>query len=100
MVSLFKEVVEIINEMQYELDKMNENAKKIFIECQKIIGILTGNIDFLINDYNKNNIHLVIMANIFYRFYQNNFIHLPMLSITIQVFPGCIYYQLIREELK
>ena len=74
MLSLFKEVVEIINEMQYELDKMNENAKKIFIECQKIIGILTGNIDFLINDYNKNNIHLVIMANIFYRFYQNNFI--------------------------
>lgn len=46
MLSLFKEVVEIINEMQYELDKMNENAKKIFIECQKIIGILTGNIDF------------------------------------------------------
>ena len=74
MLSLFKEVVEIINEMQYELDKMNENAKKIFIECQKIIGLLTGNIDFLINDYNKNNIHLVIMANIFYRFYQNNFI--------------------------
>ena len=74
MLPLFKEVVEIINEMKYELDKMNENMKKIFIECQNIIGLLTGNFDFLINDYNKNNIHLLIMANIFYRFYQNNFI--------------------------
>ena len=74
MLPLFKEVVEIVNEMKYELDKMNENAKKIFIECQNIIGLLTGNVDFLINDYNKNNIHLLIMANIFYRFYQNNFI--------------------------
>ena len=74
MLSVFKEVVEIINEMQNEKDNMNENRKKIFIECQKIIGLLTGNPDFLINDYNKNNIHLLIMANIFYRFYQNNFI--------------------------
>ena len=74
MLSVFKEVVEIINEMQIEKDNMNENMKKIFIECQKIIGLLTGNPDFLINDYNKNNIHLLIMANIFYRFYQNNFI--------------------------
>ena len=74
MLSLFKEVVEIITEMKYELDKMNENMKKIFIECQNIIGLITGNLDFLINDYNKNNIHLLIMANIFYRFYQNNFI--------------------------
>ena len=74
MLSLFKEVVEIINEMKFESNNMNENIKKIFIECQNIIGLLTGNIDFLINDYNKNNIHLLIMANIFYRFYQNNFI--------------------------
>ena len=74
MLSVFKEVVEIINEMQMERENMNENIKKIFIECQKIIGLLTGNPDFLINDYNKNNIHLLILANIFYRFYQNNFI--------------------------
>ena len=74
MLSLFKEVVEIINEMKFESNNMNENIKKIFTECQNIIGLLTGNIDFLINDYNKNNIHLLIMANIFYRFYQNNFI--------------------------
>ena len=74
MFSAFKEVKEIIREMEYDRDNMNENIKKIFIECQRISGILTGEINFLINDYNKKNIHLLIMANIFYRFYQNNFI--------------------------
>ena len=74
MFSAFKEVKEIIREMEYDRDNMNENIKKIFIECQRISGILTGEINFLINDYNKRNIHLLIMANIFYRFYQNNFI--------------------------
>ena len=74
MYSVFKEVSEILQEMQYEKDSMKENVKIIFIECQKIIGLLMGNFDFLINEYNKNNIHLIVMANIFYRFYKNDFI--------------------------
>ena len=74
MFTVFKEVSEILQEMQYEKDTMKENAKIIFIECQKIIGLLMGNFEFLINEYNKDNIHLIIMANIFYRFYKNDFI--------------------------
>lgn len=74
MFTVFKEVSEILQEMQYEKDTMKENEKIIFIECQKIIGLLMGNFDFLINEYNKDNIHLIIMANIFYRFYKNDFI--------------------------
>ena len=74
MFTVFKEVSEILQEMQYEKDTMKENEKIIFIECQKIIGLLMGNFEFLINEYNKDNIHLIIMANIFYRFYKNDFI--------------------------
>ena len=74
MISVFQEVVEIIKEMQYEKESMNENIKKIFIECQKIIGIITGNVEYLVNEYNQNNIHLLIIGNIFYRFYKNDFI--------------------------
>ena len=74
MFTVFKEVSEILQEMQYEKDTMKENEKIIFIECQKIVGLLMGNFDFLINEYNKDNIHLIIMANIFYRFYKNDFI--------------------------
>ena len=74
MFTVFKEVSEILQEMQYEKDTMKGNAKIIFIECQKIIGLLMGNFEFLINEYNKDNIHLIIMANIFYRFYKNDFI--------------------------
>ena len=74
MLSVFKEIVELINDIQYSRENMNEDIKKIMVECQKIIGLLTGNMESLINDYNHNNIHLLILANIFYRFYKNDFI--------------------------
>ena len=74
MIPVFNEVKDIIQDMLYDKDSMNESVKKIFFECEKISQLLTGNLDSIINDYNKENIHLLIMDNIFYRFYLNNFI--------------------------
>ena len=36
--------------------------------------MFAGEIKFIINEFNINNIHLIILANIFYRFYLNDFI--------------------------
>ena len=72
---IFQEIKETIFNLERDIShNRNENVQKIFIECQKICGILSGDLKYIINDYNKNNIHLIIMGNIFYRFYLNDFI--------------------------
>ena len=71
---IFQEIKESIFNLEKDISyNRDENAKKIFVECQKICGILSGDLKYIINDYNKNNIHLIIMGNIFYRFYSNDF---------------------------
>ena len=74
MLPVFKEAYEILQEIQNEKETMNQNVKIIFMECQKIIGLLTGNMDLINNEYNKGNIDLIILNNIFYRFYKNDYI--------------------------
>ena len=74
MLPVFNETLELLQEMKNEKEVMEQNLKKIFMECQKIIGLLTGNMEVIINEYNKNNIDLIILANIFYRFYKIDFI--------------------------
>ena len=76
MNSIFQDVKETIFELQKYLsfNEREENVKKIFNECQKICGMFAGDVKFIINEYNRDNIHLIILGNIFYRFYLNDFI--------------------------
>jgi hypothetical protein len=73
---IFQDIKETIFNLQKEISykNSNETIKKLFIECQKICGIFSGDINFIINEYNQDNIHLIILGNIFYRFHLNNFI--------------------------
>jgi hypothetical protein len=74
---IFQEMKEALTDLEKEIsynNNDNENVKKLFAECQKIIGILSGDINFLLNEYNRNNIHLIILGNIFYRFYSKKWI--------------------------
>ena len=74
---IFQEVREIIFELQKSLSNNKDDdgeIKILFNECQKICGMLLGNIEYIINDNNKKNIHSIILGNIFYRFYLNDFI--------------------------
>ena len=73
---VFQEVKEIIFELQKSLsnNKDDEEKKKLFNECQKICGMFLGDINYIINENNKDNIHSIILGNIFYRFYLNDFI--------------------------
>ena len=72
---IFQEVKEIIFELRKDCSNNKEDEKsKILASCQKICGIFTGDINYIINDFNKENIHSIILGNIFYRFYLNDFI--------------------------
>ena len=76
MNSIFQDVKETIFNLQKDISINNndENVKKIFCECQKICGMFAGEIKCIVNDYNRNDIHLIILGNIFYRFHLNDFI--------------------------
>ena len=77
MNSIFQDVKETIHNLQRDIsinNNIDENIKKIFYECQKICGMFSGDINYIINEYNRSNIHLIILANIFYRFHLSDFI--------------------------
>ena len=77
MNSIFQDVKETIFNLQTDISINNnndENIKKIFCECQKICGMFAGDINYIVNEYNINDIHLIILGNIFYRFHLNDFI--------------------------
>lgn len=74
---IFQDVKETIFSLQKEIlnkHSTNENIKKLFLECQRICGMFAGDMKCIINEYNINNIHLIILGNIFYRFHLNDFI--------------------------
>ena len=74
---IFQDVKETIFSLQKEIlnkHSINENIKKLFLECQRICGMFAGDMKCIINEYNINNIHLIILGNIFYRFHLNDFI--------------------------
>ena len=72
---IFQDVKETIFNLQRDISiSRDDNIKKVFLECQKICGMFAGDLKYIINEYNKENIHLIILANIFYRFYLNDFI--------------------------
>ena len=58
----------IINELKKNIDGENEYINLI----QEIFNIITGN--EVINENNRNNIHLTILSHLIFRFYKNNFI--------------------------
>ena len=76
MNSIFQEVKETIFNLQKDIMYKNSSnkIKKLFQECQRICGMFSGEMNFIINEYNKNNIHLIILGNIFYRFHLHDFI--------------------------
>ena len=58
----------IINELKKNIEGENEYINLI----QEIFNIITGN--EVINENNRNNIHLTILSHLIFRFYKNNFI--------------------------
>ena len=74
---IFQDVKETIFSLQKEIlnkQSKNENVQNLFLECQRICGMFAGDMKCIINEYNINNIHLIILGNIFYRFHLNDFI--------------------------
>ena len=71
---IFQDVRETIFILKKEINEEKGLANELFKECEKICGLLCGDVNFIINNYNQNSIHYVIMSNIFYRFYCNDFI--------------------------
>ena len=71
---IFQDVRETIFNLKKEINEEKGLENDLFKECEKICGLLCGDINFIINNYNQNSIHYVIMSNIFYRFYCNDFI--------------------------
>ena len=73
---IFQDVKETIFNLQRDIlhNNRDDNIKKVFLECQKICGMFAGDIKYIINEYNINDINLIILSNIFYRFHLNDFI--------------------------
>ena len=71
---IFQDVRETIFNLKKGINEEKGLQNDIFKECEKICGLLCGDVNFIINNYNQNSIHYVIMSNIFYRFYCNDFI--------------------------
>ena len=79
MNSIFQDVRETIFNLKkvipFNSQKQEEQIiSKVFTECEKLCGLLTGDIQYIVNPHNNNNIHYIILSNIFYRFYFNDFI--------------------------
>lgn len=83
-----------------EIKEKNVNkVDQILLLTEDIIDIIAGNEQKILNEFNRNNIHLIICANVFYRFYFSNFYTVMSRMVGIISKTGTLYEQLIAQML-
>lgn len=68
-----KKIKDCMDTLKEIAEKSVNKVDQTLILTSDIIGIIAGDEQKIINDFNKKKIHLIICANVFYRFYFANF---------------------------
>ena len=93
-----KKIKDCMDTLKEIAEKSVNKVDQTLILTSDIIGIIAGDEQKIINDLNKKDIHLIICANVFYRFYFANF-YAVMNRMVELVKKGEKYEQLITQML-